>query len=69
MGRRGRRAKETYLSEEPCDNVSEYNSFIGLVIVWWRRDTSKVPKISLPLVHPESQRRYLGGSGDACEGI
>jgi hypothetical protein len=53
---RTRRTEKTYLSEEPCDNVSKDNSFVGLVVIWWGRDTSKVPKISLPLVHPGCQR-------------
>lgn len=50
-----RKKEETHLSEEPCDNVSKDNSFVGLVVIWWRRDTSKVPQISLPLVHPGCQ--------------
>jgi hypothetical protein len=46
---------QTHLPEEPCDNVSEYDGFVGFVVIWWGRDTSKVPKISLPLVHPGCQ--------------
>ena len=38
-----RKRDQTHLSEEPCNNISEYNSFIGLVVIWWGRDTSKVP--------------------------
>jgi len=55
LSHRGRRIEKTHLSEEPCDNVSKDNSFVGLVVIWWRGDTSKVPKISLPLVHPGCQ--------------
>jgi hypothetical protein len=42
----------TYFTEEPCDNVSKDNSFVGLVIVRWRGDTGQVPKIRLPFVQP-----------------
>jgi hypothetical protein len=47
--------KLTHLSKEPCDNVSKDDSFIGLVVVGRRGDTSEVPEISLPLVQPARQ--------------
>lgn len=40
------------LAEEPCDNVSEDNSLIGLMVVRRRGYTSQVPQVGLPLVHP-----------------
>lgn len=40
----------SYLSEEPCDQVSKYDSLICLVVVSWRRNAGSRPEISLPLV-------------------
>lgn len=58
---RKRKGEETYFSEEPCDNVSKDNGFVGLVVVGWRGDTGEVPEISLPLVHPARQLKSMEG--------
>jgi len=42
---------QTYLAEEPSDQVTENNSFIGLFVGRWRWNTSYVPQVGLPLVH------------------
>jgi len=40
------------LAEEPSYDITKDDGLVGLVIVWRGRNPSKVPKISLPLVHP-----------------
>jgi hypothetical protein len=38
------------LSEEPGDEVSEYNGLVGLVVVLGSRDSGEVPQVGLPFV-------------------
>lgn len=40
----------TNLSEEPSDQVTEYNGLIGLVVVGGRRNGREVPEVCLPFV-------------------
>lgn len=43
---------QAYLSQEPCNQITEDNSLIGLMITNRRRNTSSSPKISFPFVQP-----------------
>ena len=42
---------KTHVSEEPCDDVTEDDRLVGLMIVGWSGDSRKVPEVAFPLVN------------------
>lgn len=35
--------RNAYLSQEPCDQVTKYNSLVGLIIACWGGDAGNIP--------------------------
>lgn len=48
-----------YLAQEPGDHVAKDDSFVRLVIIRRRRDTGKVPEVTLPFVQTIRTVRHL----------